>query len=155
VASVVLRLLNIVGPDVIVLGRKDYQQLVIVERMLADLRLPVAVVSGETERDADGLAISSRNRYLTPDERKRAPLLHATLREAREKLAAGERDYGALERAAVSRLAAAGFRPDYVEVRSMADLGRPNGRHSPDELIVLAAAWLGRARLIDNLRVAG
>jgi pantoate--beta-alanine ligase len=155
VATVVLRLLNIVAPDVIVLGRKDYQQLVIVESMLADLRLPIAVVAGETERDADGLAISSRNRYLTPEERKRAPLLHATLRELREKLAAGERDYGSLERAAVARLAAAGFRPDYVEVRSAADLGRPNGRHAPGELIVLAAAWLGRARLIDNLPVAG
>ena len=105
-------------------------------------------------RDPDGLAISSRNRYLTPEERKRAPLLHATLREVQQKLAAGERDYGALERAAVARLAAAGFRPDYVEVRSIADLGRPNGRHAPGELIVLAAAWLGRARLIDNLRVA-
>jgi pantoate--beta-alanine ligase len=155
VAGVVLRLLNIVAPDVIVLGRKDYQQLVIVERMLADLRLPVAVVAGETERDADGLAISSRNRYLTPEERKRAPLLHATLREVRAKLAAGERDYGALERAAVERLAASGFRPDYVEVRSVTDLSRPNGRHAPGDLIVLAAAWLGRARLIDNLRVAG
>lgn len=153
VAGVVLRLLNIVAPDVVVLGRKDYQQLIIIERMLADLRLPVAVVAGDTERDADGLAISSRNRYLSPEERKRAPLLHATLREAREKLAAGERDYGAIERAAVARLAAAGFRPDYVEVRVVTDLGRPNGRHAPRDLIVLAAAWLGRARLIDNLRV--
>lgn len=155
VATVVLRLLNIVAPDVIVLGRKDYQQLIIIERMLADLRLPIAVVAGETERDADGLAISSRNHYLTPEERKRAPLLHATLRELREKLAGGERDYGALERAAIARLAASGFRPDYVEVRAVADLTRPNGRHAPGDLIVLAAAWLGRARLIDNLRVAG
>jgi pantoate--beta-alanine ligase len=154
VANVVLRMLNIVAPDLVVLGRKDYQQLVIIERMLADLRLPVAVVSGETRRDADGLAISSRNHYLTPDERKRAPLLHATLREIKQRLAAGELDYAALERTAVERLAAAGFRPDYVEVRAVADLGRPNGHHAPAELIVLGAAWLGRARLIDNLRVA-
>ena len=154
VASVVLRLLNIVAPDVIVLGRKDFQQLIVVERMLADLRLPVAVVSGETQRDSDGLAISSRNHYLTAEERKRAPLLHATLREVRARLAEGERDYAELERAAVSRLAASGFRPDYVEVRIATDLAKPNGRHAPGELIVLAAAWLGRARLIDNLRVA-
>lgn len=155
VASVVLRLLNIVAPDIIVLGRKDYQQLVIIERMIADLRLPIAVVAGETQRDDDGLAISSRNYYLTNDERRRAPLLHATLRELSERLAEGDKDYATLEQSALARLAAAGFRPDYVEVRCADSLGKPNGRHSPDDLVVLAAAWLGKARLIDNLRVGG
>jgi len=153
VATVVLRLLNIIAPDLIVLGQKDYQQLVILERMIADLRLPIGVVSGETKRDADGLAISSRNLYLTAEERKRAPLLHRTLREVGDRLASGERDYAALERAALKRLEQGGFRPDYVEVRRAGDLGKPNGRHAPEELIVLAAAWLGQARLIDNLRV--
>lgn len=153
VASVVLRLLNIVAPDILVLGQKDYQQLFIIERMLADLRLPVAVIAGATRRDADGLAISSRNHYLTADERRRAPLLHATLRELGEHLARGERDYASLERDALQRLAAGGFRPDYVEVRCAQTLGKPNGHHAPGELIVLAAAWLGRARLIDNLRI--
>lgn len=153
VASVVLRLLNIVGPDLIVLGRKDYQQLVIIERMIADLRLPIGVVAGETMRDEDGLAISSRNHYLTAEERARAPLLHATLNELRQRLAAGERDYAALEQAAIARLEESGFKPDYVAVRSARDLGKPNGRHDPADLIVLAAAWLGRARLIDNLEV--
>jgi pantoate--beta-alanine ligase len=153
VAGVVLRLLNIVAPDLIVLGRKDYQQLVIIERMIADLRLPVGVIGGETQRDADGLAISSRNLYLTPEERKRAPLLQTALKEVGERLAKGERDYAAIEQSALHRLAEGGFRPDYVEVRKAGDLARPNGSQSPGELIVLAAAWLGRARLIDNFRV--
>jgi pantoate--beta-alanine ligase len=153
VASVVLRLLNIVGPDYIVLGRKDYQQLVIIEHMVADLRLPVAVISGETQRDQDGLAISSRNHYLTDEQRIRAPLLHSTLLEVGNRLANGERDYARLEVSAVTRLKENGFDPDYVAVRRVDDLGRPNGSQSPEDLIVLAAAWLGQARLIDNLRV--
>ena len=153
VASVVLRLLNIVMPDMVVFGRKDYQQLIIIERMIADLRLPVGVIAGETQRDDDGLAISSRNTYLTRDERTRAPLLHATLREISERLRGGEADYAALENLAVSRLEAEGFRPDYVEVRRAGDLAKPNGSQAPAELVVLGAAWLGRARLIDNLSV--
>lgn len=155
VASVVLRLLNIVGPDMCVLGRKDYQQLMIIERMIADLRLPVAVIAGETQREDDGLAISSRNFYLTRDERRTAPLLHATLQQIGDRLAAGERDYAALASDAAARLNGSGFRTDYVEIRVADDLGKPNGRHAPAELIVLAAAWLGRARLIDNLIVGG
>lgn len=154
VATVVLRLLNIVAPDRIVLGRKDYQQLIIVERMIADLRLPIEVVAGETRRHEDGLAMSSRNRYLTLDERRNAPALHATLKKVSAALAGGARDYDALEAEAKAELAAAGFRPDYVEVRLASDLARPNGHHDPCELIVLAAAWLGNARLIDNERVS-
>lgn len=153
VAGVVLRLLNIVGPDIVVLGRKDYQQLVIVERMIADLHLPIGVVAGETMRDADGLAISSRNFYLTAEERQRAPCLHATLQEIGERLAAGDKDYASLEQAAMQRLEREGFRPDYVEVRCVGSLGKPNGRQTPSDLVVLGAAWLGKARLIDNLAV--
>jgi len=153
VASVVLRLLNIVGPDYIVLGRKDYQQLVIIEHMVADLRLPIAVISGETQRDQDGLAISSRNHYLTDEQRERAAVLHSTLKEVGDKLAQGEHDYAALEGSAIARLKENGFNPDYVAVRRVGDLSKPNGDQSPNELIVLAAAWLGQARLIDNLRV--
>jgi pantoate--beta-alanine ligase len=154
VGTVVCRLLNIVGPDILVLGRKDYQQVVLLEHMIADLRIPVQVIAGETQRDEDGLAISSRNRYLTPAERKRAPALHATLTHVRDALARGERDFAALEAAAVLALKEAGFKPDYVEVRSAKDLSKPNGRASTTGLIVLAAAWLGKARLIDNVRVA-
>ena len=154
VASVVLRLLNIVSPDVIVLGRKDYQQLKIIERMIADLRLPVEVIAGETQRDTDGLAISSRNHYLTAAERKLAPLLHTTLTELGNALVSGNRDYSALEKAATDQLLQNGFKPDYVEVRRAGDLTKPNGSQSPQELVVLAAAWLGSARLIDNISIA-
>ncbi|HEY7671492.1 MAG TPA: pantoate--beta-alanine ligase, partial [Gammaproteobacteria bacterium] len=153
VGNVVCRLLNIVGPDMLVLGRKDYQQVVLLERMIADLRIPVQVISGETQRDDDGLAISSRNRYLTPAERKRAPALYATLIHVRDALVSGDRDFSALEGTAVLALEEAGFKPDYVEVRHARDLSKPNGRSTTKDLIVLAAAWLGKARLIDNVRV--
>lgn len=153
VATVVLRLLTIVGPDILVLGQKDYQQLVLIGRMIADLRLPIELVSGETQRDEDGLAISSRNSYLTPEERSYAPLLHATLENVRKALELGSLDYGAIEDRAIEELRQAGFKPDYVEVRRARDLGKPNGERGAGELIVLAAAWLGKARLIDNVRV--
>jgi pantoate--beta-alanine ligase len=153
VASVVCRLLNIVAPDSLVLGEKDYQQLILLEHMVADLRLPVRVVSGPVQREADGLAMSSRNRYLDAAERQRAPVLRAALEHVRDALRQGATDYGRLETEAAEALDGAGFRTDYVEVRRAADLARPNGRDSAEDLIVLAAAWLGRARLIDNLRI--
>jgi pantoate--beta-alanine ligase len=136
-----------------VLGRKDYQQLILLERMIADLRLPVHVVSGETQRYDDGFAISSRNRYLTVDERRHAPVLHATLEKVREAVLEGERDYVALQAGAITALREAGFRPDYVEIRKASNLGTPNGRDGAGDLVVLAAAWLGEARLIDNVSI--
>lgn len=151
VASVVLRLLNIVAPDLLVLGRKDYQQLKLIEFLVADLSLAVRVSSGPTVREPDGLAISSRNQYLTDDERARAPVLHAALRELGEAVLAGERRFEDLQRQACERLRASGLEPDYVEVRSAADLAKPAEAQSPSELIALAAAKLGKARLIDNL----
>ncbi len=154
VASVVLRLLNIVTPDVLVLGEKDYQQLVLLARMVRDLQLPVQVVPGSIQRERDGLAMSSRNRYLSDDERQVAPKLHVELERVRDALQEGERDYRALEMRATHALEAAGFDPDYVEVRRAIDLSKPNGIKSGDGLIVVAAAWLGGARLIDNLRVS-
>jgi pantoate--beta-alanine ligase len=153
VASVVCRLLNIVTPDVLVLGQKDYQQAILMERMIADLRLAVSLEIGPTHREHDGLAMSSRNRYLDDRQRRLAPALHATLAALREAVRDGATNYGSLEAAARDRLTAAGFRPDYVEVRRAADLGKPGERDGPDDLIVLAAAWLGRARLLDNLRL--
>lgn len=150
VASVVARLLNIVAPDSLVLGRKDYQQLVLLEHLAEDLRFAVRIVSGPTKREADGVAMSSRNRYLSADERRRAPALHAALEVVKGALLGGDRDYGRLEREAVATLERAGFKPDYVEIRRAADLARPSAGIDPAELIVLAAAWLGRARLIDN-----
>lgn len=154
VASVVLRLLGIVAPDVMVLGEKDYQQLVLLRRMVRDLQLPIEVVAGSTWRERDGLAMSSRNRYLSTSERRTAPKLHGELKRVREALLDGERDLRAVETQASRALQDAGFDPEYVEVRRAGDLSRPNGLESADDgLIVLAAAWLGKARLIDNLRI--
>jgi pantoate--beta-alanine ligase len=153
VASVVCRLLNIVTPDVLVLGRKDYQQVVLLERMIADLRLPVAVVAGETQREADGLAMSSRNRYLDAQERARAPALHAALLRVSDAVRAGATDFAAQEARAESSLEREGFRPDYVEVRRASDLGKPGAADGPGGLVVVGAAWLGRARLIDNVPI--
>ena len=153
VASVVCRLLNIVTPDVLVLGQKDYQQVTLLRLMIEDLRLPVAVRVGATLREADGLAMSSRNRYLDAGQRRQAPALHAALERVRGAVASGDDDFAALERRAVGELARAGFKPEYVEVRRAADLAKPRASNRAEELVVLGAAWLGRARLIDNLRI--
>jgi pantoate--beta-alanine ligase len=149
----VLRLINIVSPDILILGEKDYQQFVLLERMIKDLQLPIQVESTPIQREKDGLAKSTRNQYLTADERRIAPKLHAELERVRTSLREGDQDYQAVEARASLALETAGFDPDYVEVRRAADLGRPNGMGSCEGLIVVAAAWLGRARLIDNVRV--
>jgi pantoate--beta-alanine ligase len=150
VASVVARLFNLVGPDVAVFGEKDYQQLVILRLMAQDLAFPLRIIGGPTQREPDGLALSSRNQYLTPEERRTAPRLHAALRECRQQLLGGERRHARLGARGMASLRRAGFRPDYFEIRT-AGLTRP----APGDrrLRILAAAWLGRARLIDNLAV--
>jgi pantoate--beta-alanine ligase len=153
VASVVCRLLNIVTPDVLVLGQKDYQQVTLLKIMIEDLRLPVAVRVGATLREADGLAMSSRNRYLDAAQRRQAPELHAALERVRAAVRAGQTGFAELERRAVDELARAGFKPDYVEVRRSGDLAKPTTNDAAEGLVVLGAAWLGRARLIDNVRV--
>lgn len=150
VATVVARLLNMVQADVAVFGEKDFQQLVVIRRMVRDLAMPVEIAGVATMREADGLAMSSRNQYLSPEERQLAPLLYRTLRELAGALQAGESPEQASERG-MQALAAAGFRPDYVTVRSAGDLQAP--RQDDDEWVILAAATLGRARLIDNLRI--
>jgi len=148
VTTVVSKLFNMVQPDIAVFGEKDWQQLVIIRRMATDLDMPVAIVGVPTVREPDGLALSSRNGYLSAEERAIAPTLYATLRATAERLRAGERDFAALEAEAKAQLASAGFRPDYFEIRRPADLQRPNLEDA--ELRIFAAAWLGRARLIDN-----
>ena len=152
VTSVVCRLLNIVTPDLVVLGEKDFQQLVILRRMVADLRIPIRVVGGAIYREADGLAMSSRNSYLSDEERHIAPALFRCLRRVADAVEAGATNYGTLTQDALRDLQARGFDPDYVEVRRSVDLGPPDGPDDID-LIVLGAARLGRARLIDNIRV--
>jgi pantoate--beta-alanine ligase len=151
VTSVVSRLLTLVMPDVAIFGQKDYQQQLVIRRMVADLGLPVEIVLAPTERADDGLAYSSRNQYLTPGERATAPFLYRTLRQIAEALVAGNRNYAELERQAMSALTVKGFRPDYVSIRTAGNLQPPDSDTA--SLAVLAAAHLGRARLIDNVIV--
>jgi pantoate--beta-alanine ligase len=151
VATVVTRLLNLVQPDVAVFGEKDYQQLVLVRRMASELCLPVSIEGVATEREPDGLAMSSRNGYLGPGERATAPMLYRTLAEVKAAVEGGAADYDILERMAMDALTRAGFRPDYVSIRRATDLGEPCTGDAV--LRVLAAAWLGPARLIDNLEI--
>lgn len=149
VATVVCKLFNMVQPDLAIFGEKDYQQLQVIRRMTADLCMPVQVLGHPTVREADGLAMSSRNQYLTKAERAQAPLLRRVLVEAGALLRDGSKDFAGLGTQARRRLEEGGFRPDYVEVCN-ADTLAPA---MPDDrrLVVLAAAWLGKARLIDNL----
>ena len=148
VTTVVARLLNIVGPDIAVFGRKDYQQLIIISRMVADLAIPVQIEGVETTRADDGLALSSRNQYLTSRERTVAPTLYHVLEDCAQQVRAGADIDQACQRG-LEQLKETGFRPDYLEVRRQSDLLRPAG--DDNDLVVLAAARLGRARLIDNL----
>ena len=153
VATVVARLFGIVTPDVAVFGEKDYQQYLLIRRMTLDLALPVEVLAAPTVRASDGLALSSRNRYLSAEERARAPAIHQALRGAVATIAAGERDYPAIEHRGSEALEAAGMRPDYFSIRDAANLAVPVAAET--DLIVLTAARLGRSRLIDNLRARG
>jgi pantoate--beta-alanine ligase len=151
VASVVTRLFNIVQPDSAVFGQKDYQQVVIVRRLQVDLNLPVQVVAAPTAREADGLALSSRNQYLDADGRTRAPGMHRALAACAALLRNGERDFAALEKRGKAELVDAGFLPDYFAIRNAVDLTPPTP--TSRSLVVLAAGRIGRARLIDNVLV--
>ena len=149
VATVVAKLFNMVQPDVALFGEKDYQQLLVIRRMAADLCLPVEIVGHATVREPDGLAMSSRNQYLTKSERAQAPLLQRVLRETVFALREGARDFPALQQQAMQQLNEAGFRPDYVEVRQADTLATPGAADL--RFVVLGAVWLGKARLIDNM----
>jgi pantoate--beta-alanine ligase len=152
VATVVLKLFNMVSPHTAIFGKKDYQQYVVLRDMVKQLALPVEIVPAETVRAEDGLALSSRNAYLSPAERAEAPRLYRTLRTASDEVLAGKRDLRRIELQAMATLAAKGWRPDYVSVRRQADLQPP--ANDDRELVVLAAAFLGRTRLIDNIEIA-
>lgn len=151
VATVVLKLFNIVQPEVAIFGKKDYQQLMVLRNMTRQLALPIEIIGGETVRADDGLALSSRNGYLTPAERAEAPRLSRTLQAVRSAVLAGERDFAKLEKAAVAELDGAGWQSDYVAVRRQSDLQPPTGNERA--LVVLAASRLGTPRLIDNLEI--
>lgn len=152
VATVVLKLLNIVQPDYALFGKKDYQQLMVLRNMVHQLALPVEVIPGDTVRADDGLALSSRNTYLSAAERARAPLLHRLLCAIRDAVQGGERDLSRLEAEAMAELHAAGWAPEYVAVRRRLDL-QPPLADGAGALVVLAAARLGSTRLIDNLEI--
>jgi pantoate--beta-alanine ligase len=150
VATVVAKLFGIVSPDVAVFGEKDYQQLLVVRHMTLDLALPVEIVGAPTVRAPDGLALSSRNRYLSVEERALAPLIHQTLSRTARALYGGSTEHAALEAEGSATLEAAGMSVEYFAVRNAADLSEPSAAST--ELVVLTAVRLGRARLIDNLR---
>ena len=150
-ATVVLKLLNIVQPQAALFGKKDYQQLHIIRRMVSELNLPIRIIGGETVRAADGLALSSRNQYLNEAERGEAAFLYRTLQGMRQAILQGERDFEQLQQRAVEALAARGWLPDYVAVRNQSDL-QPAGQLQR-ELVILAAARLGKTRLLDNIEV--
>lgn len=152
VTTVVSKLFNIVQPDVAIFGEKDFQQLSIVKRMVTDLCVPVEVIGVTTHRDEDGLALSSRNGYLSPDQRRIAPVLHQTLNSCREAIACGFDNFLQLESHARMKLLQAGFEPDYFEIRDARSLQAVT--ESTEEIAILAAARLGNTRLIDNVRLA-
>ena len=151
VATVVLKLFNMIQPRAAVFGKKDYQQLMIIRNMVRQLALPIAIVPGETARADDGLALSSRNDYLSAAERTEAPRLARSLKHLAGSIAAGERAYPRLETEAMAELRTYRWQPDYVAVRRQADLQPPSA--GDRELVILAAAKLGTTRLIDNLEV--
>ena len=149
VATVVLKLFNIAQPQTALFGKKDYQQLMILRNMTRQLALPITIVGGETVRANDGLALSSRNGFLTAAERAEAPRLYRTLCAIRDAVRAGETDFARLERDAAAELNANGWKTDYIAVRQQADLQAPSAAGQP--LVVLAASRLGTPRLIDNI----
>jgi pantoate--beta-alanine ligase len=151
VTTVVARLFALVQPDVAVFGQKDYQQQLVIRYMNRDLNLPIRVITAPTVREKDGLAMSSRNAYLTEQERETAPALFAVLQDVGRALQDGKREFAQLETGAITRLAAAGFDVDYFAIRRAENLAVPD--RDCDELVVLAAATLGKARLIDNVVV--
>ena len=152
VSSIVTRLFGLVQPEVAIFGQKDYQQQLIIRRMTQDLGFPIRIITAETVREDDGLALSSRNQYLTDAERKIAPELYRILQKIGMSLQAGKRDYGELQEKASAELTAAGFAPDYVSIRRAENLAEPD--RDCDELVVFVAAMLGKARLIDNIVVS-
>ncbi len=150
-ATVVLKLLNLVQPQVAVFGKKDYQQLAIIRQMVTQFNLPIEIVGAETSRAADGLALSSRNQYLSPEERTEAVFLCQILYGMGETLKKGAAGYVALEQDAGAALSNRGWQVEYISVRRQGDLGIP--QKGERQLVILAAARLGKTRLIDNVEV--
>lgn len=148
VATVVCKLFNLVRPQCAVFGEKDFQQLLLIQRMVEDLNIPVNIIAHPTLRESDGLAMSSRNSYLTPQQRAQAPALYRTLQQLRTALLSSAEPIALHEARALQDLQAAGFLPEYLTVRRRHDLALPTP--ADRQRVILASAWLGKARLIDN-----
>lgn len=151
VATVVLKLFNCVQPQAAIFGMKDYQQLMVIRNMTRQLALPIEIIGGKTVRADDGLALSSRNGYLSAAERAEAPRLYRELSQIREAINNGQSNFVELENTAISALASAGWKTDYVAVRQQSDLAIPKAGNT--RLVVLAASRLGNTRLIDNIEI--
>ncbi|PLK48541.1 pantoate--beta-alanine ligase [Uliginosibacterium sp. TH139] len=150
VATIVTKLFNIVQPQIALFGKKDYQQLIVIRNMVRELNLPITIIGCDTVRAPDGLALSSRNGYLTAEQRAEAPRLAACLKQLAAAVKAGRQDYTVLEAEAVEQLRAHGWQPDYIAIRQQSDLQAPQDNQP---LVVVAAARLGSTRLIDNLEI--
>jgi pantoate--beta-alanine ligase len=151
VSTVVSKLFNMVQPDIAIFGQKDFQQLAVVNALVRDLNMPIQIIGEPTVRAADGLALSSRNGYLSEDQRAAAPALYRVIKQIGEALRNGHQNHDQLLSDGVKALEAAGFRPDYLEIRNAVSL-RPATSEDQD-LVVLGAAFLGKTRLIDNLHL--
>ena len=152
VSTVVSKLFNMVQPDIAIFGQKDFQQLAVVSALVRDLNMPIQIIGEPTVRAADGLALSSRNGYLTDNERAAAPALYQVIQAIAQALSNGERNYAQLLEDGKMKLEGAGFRPDYLEIRQAVSLRLA----TPDDqdLVVLGAAFLGKTRLIDNVHLS-
>jgi pantoate--beta-alanine ligase len=151
VTTVVSKLFNLVAPDVAVFGKKDYQQWHVIRALVSQLNFGIEIVGGETVRESDGLAMSSRNGYLTPGERARAPQLSTALRQIKDAIEEGSHRFERHQEMAIAALNLAGWKVDYVALRNRSQLADPQP-HDRD-LVVLGAAWLGKTRLIDNVEI--
>ena len=149
VATVVKKLLKMVQPDIAIFGNKDYQQLLVIKKLVADQNLPVEIIGAEIVRETSGLALSSRNRYLSQQEKEIAAELYQTLSGIAEAVKAGNTDYQYLEAEAIEYLDNKGFKTEYLSIKNAENLTEP----AAGELVVLAAVWLGKARLIDNIQI--
>ncbi|MGD2117040.1 MAG: pantoate--beta-alanine ligase [Chromatiales bacterium] len=152
VTTVVCKLFNMVQPDVAVFGEKDFQQLLLIRRMTADLCLPIEIVGAPIVRESDGLAMSSRNAYLDAPQRAKATVLYQMLQQLQDAMLGGETNYAALQQQAIQQLQQQGFDVDYVEIRNAENLQVPQPQDR--ELVILLAARVGSTRLIDNLQVS-
>ena len=149
VATIVTKLFNIVQPDIAIFGEKDYQQLLVIRNLVKNLNLPIEIIASKIMRENDGLAMSSRNQYLSIEEREIAPLMYENIKKIAETLLKGDENYEKLEKEAILSLKNAGFRPEYVKICDSETLMAPKQAN----LVVICAAWLGKARLIDNVAV--